>query len=511
MDWTKLITHALLIWLLFIPPFYLFSSLLQTSLGALLEYLTFSLGRRAMLIFLNTVVISLCVSLVSCLIGFFLSVLLEYSNLPLKNFFRFALFTPFLVPPYIFTFAWMGFLGKRGSFSQFVFPNLPINIYNPFALIGFLSLSFFPLAMLIISLGMRNVDRNLIDAGRVINNKKIVRKIILPLVKPHLLTACFFVFVLSFSEYVVPAFLRLNTYAGEVFAQLAAFYNLRRAIVYSVPILLIAFGFSSLFLVYSKKSIETLTSFSREKKEFISLSFGKKFICYLALFMLLALSLLVPIWMMVLESELNILDAISSASSPILNSIGLSASSSLFVTTIGFLTCYSIRSSKILVASISFPLAIASPVIGISLINLYSSTPLYNTLLMPILGYALRFLPFSIFIFLAFFPQVQKNLEEAARIGKAKTSKILRKIFLPLVKGGFLSSFTLILILCLGEIGITQMLAPPGFQTLAMRIETLMHYGNYPHVMSLSIFMLTLIFAVYGVHIWVYKHERGSY
>ena len=147
-------------------------------------------------------------------------------------------------------FSWLGVLGKRGTFIDIVFPNLSLDIYNPLTVIFFLLMSFFPISMFIISLGLKNIDENLIDAGKLSNSRKLTSKIIIPLIKPHLLIACFFVFILSVSEYIVPSFLRVNVYSSEVFAQLAAFYDLKRAIVYSLPLIFLAILISGLKYVY---------------------------------------------------------------------------------------------------------------------------------------------------------------------------------------------------------------------------------------------------------------------
>jgi iron(III) transport system permease protein len=100
-------------------------------------------------------------------------------------------------------------------------------------------------------------------------------------------------------------------------------------------------------------------------------------------------------------------------------------------------------------------------------------------------------------------------MEEYSRMCNASFLKKMQKIILPLMKGGVLSSFILIFILCLGDVGIVQMVSPPGFQTLSIRIETLMHYGNYPYVASLSLILFLLIFIFYVIYVKMYGgHER---
>ncbi len=485
-----------------------FHNLRPTDPSSLWNFILFSFDQRIIKVFFKSMSIGVFTSVLSGIVGLILALLLECSNLSHKEIFKFLLFTPFLIPPYIFTFSWLAFLGKRGTSSSMVFPNFPLNIYNPLAVAIFLFLSFFPISMFVISLGLKNMDKNLVDAGRLSNRKKVVSKIVIPLIKTHILISCFFVFVLTISEYTVPAFLRVNTYSDEVFAQLAAFYNLRRAMIYSFPLIFLAlFVSGTLSLYFKKKSFTTISTFSRQKKEFIKLSMYQKIMSYFLIFLLIFLSLLVPVAILIIESKLSFLSAIILAKKSILNSLLTGIIGAMTITTFGFFTYYFLKKSRFLISVISFPLAIASPVIGISLINLYNNLPLpiYGTTLMVLLGHLLRFLPFSVFIFSAFLPQLSQSLEESARMSGSSVFKNIQKIVMPLTKGGFISSFIIIFIFCLGEIGVTQMISPPGFQTMPMRIETLMHYGNYPYVSSLSLLMLSFIFVLYTLYWWVYR------
>jgi len=512
----KYLVYFILFVLVFLPIIYLFISILFPNfmlidIYSFWNYMMFSFDSRIIIIFFRTLLIGFAVSLLSGIFGLILALLLECSNLSHKRIFKFILFLPFLIPPYLFTFSWLGFLGKRGSFAEVVFPNLPLDIYNPLTVIIFLFLSFFPISMFIISLGLKNMDRNLIDAGKLSNSKKLIRKIVIPLIKPHLLISCFFVFVLTISEYTVPSFLRVNTYSSEVFAQLAAFYDLRRAIVYSLPFVFLALLISGLFSFYfRKKSFVTISTFAREKRNFIRLSKSQKAMTYSFILFLILISLIIPVTMIIIESELSFFDAVVFAKDSILNSLLVTVTGAIVITFLGFFTYYSFKSSSFLTVIISFPLAIASPVIGIALINLYNSLPvsIYGTSLMILLGYIIRFLPFSVFVFSAFFPQISPVIEESARLSGSNLFKNIYKIILPLTKGGLVSSFIIIFIFCLGEIGVTQMVSPPGFQTLPSRIETLMHYGNYPYVSSLSLLLLLFIFMFYTLYWRVYrKHE----
>jgi iron(III) transport system permease protein len=514
----RYLLHALVFILIFLPILYLIFSLFfpnysLASISSLWEYFRFSFDSRIITILIRSIIIAVSTALAATLIGFVLSILLEYTNISGKKILRILLFLPFLIPAHIIAFSWLGFLGKRGTFSNIVFPHLTLNIYNPVTYVFFLVLAFFPIAMLVISLGMSNIDRNLVDAGRISKNKKVMRKIIFPLVKPHILFSLLIIFVLAISEFSIAGFLRVNVYSNEIFAQLASFYDIRTAIFYSLPLLAISLAISFFLYRYLKRnSFTTISSFSREKKNFIELSSLKKGLSYSFMSIMILLSLVIPLVVMIIESQSSFLAAFNTATDSIQNSLLIILISVPIISLLGFITYYAYRKSNFLIPLIIFPLAIPSAVMGISLINLYNTIPLpiYGTIMMVVLGYIIRFLPFSIFIFLAFSSQLSKSIEESAKLSGPSSMKLFSKIIIPLTKNGFLASIFIVSIFCLGEVGITQMVAPPGFQTLSNRIDTLMHYGNYAYVASLSLLLLSFIFLLYGLYLVVYSYGRKN-
>ena len=465
------------------------------------------LDHRLIKIFLRSVGTCLLVGILSTLVGFLVAYFLEFTDVKYKKIWRWLLFSPFIIPTYLFTFSWLGFLGKRGTFTTLTFFNVPINIYNIPFLVFILTLSLFPIPMFLISLGMRSIDENILNAGRISNEKKVFKKIILPLMKPYLIVSTFIVFSLAMSEYTTPSFLRINTYQNEVFIQLAAFYNVKRAIIYSVPLLLL----TSLLSLSSFKTIgmkyATITGSFKRRRFVKNLSKLSKVFVYLFFSLLLFFSLIVPTIMLLIESKLSLFYGFSKAKNEILNSLIVSVPSSFFITFFSFFIFYFFKNSRILDILIVAPLTLSAPVIAISLISLYSNTPLYGTLALLILGYTIRFLPFSILTLSPFVARISKSLEDSAKLVTQNFFKVFLKILLPLSKNGFVSSFVLAFILCLTEVSLTLMLAPAGFQTLPMRIEIVMHYANYRLVASLTLILLSLIFPLYLIYCTVSRWD----
>lgn len=463
--------------------------------------------QRVALIFLRTILIGLGTAILAMIIGSSLAFLFEYTNLPFKNFFQTLSFLPILIPPYIIAISWMEFLGKRGSTFNFDFP---FSIYHPGMVIFILGLAFYPLVTLIVKLALRNIDRNLEDSARILYpQKEVLRKITFPLLLPHILIAGFFVFVLSISEYGVPALLRVNTFSAEIFSRFAAFFDVETAIVLSIPIILLAI-FLMLFYNFwiKKRCYITVSTFFKKDKEKLKLQ--KKSLGFSLFFILTVLlfSLIIPLLVLFVESKLNFAKAFRMANDSILNSLWLAILGATIMTIFSFFLAYFSQKSKNLDILILLPIAIPASIVGVSLISFWNTKTtqfLYGSFWMIIMGYIVRFSPFTTKTLSPFFSQIHSSLEESARVAGASFFKILRKITFPLMKPGVITAWFIGFVLSIRELGATLLLTPPGFQTLPNRIETLMHYGAPETISSLSLILIFLILAPIGIFLVLRK------
>lgn len=491
-----LILKAFIFFLIFFPIIFLFISVF-TSKFTFSQLENFTL--KDFNIFIKSLIISTIIAIISSLIGLSLSLIFECTNISTRILY-FSLFIPLLIPPFITTFSWIVLLAEKISMPSFIF--------NELGLIFFLSLSFFPLSLIIISLGIRNLDKNYIEAGKIFNNKKILRKIVLPLSKQHFLISLLIIFFLAFSEYTVPAFLRVNVYSNIIFAQFAAFFNLPNALIYSIPPIIVSFliVLFTYFFVITKK-LPTIYSFTKAWENFIILSRSKRSILYFYLYVLLLFSLIVPFATLMISSKFKIIEALLTSKESLLNSFLITILTLIFLIPLSFLVSYSLQKNYFIIFLIVFPLSLSSPIIGISLINLYSMIPLpiYGTILLLLIGYCIKFLPFGLFIFSSFLNQISRSIIDASKIFSRNEFNTIVKIFIPLMKKSFFVSFALLFIFIFEEIQITQLLSPPGFQTLPQRIETLMHYGNYEYVSALSLFLSTIVIIIALTYLIIFR------
>ncbi|MEK6619108.1 MAG: ABC transporter permease subunit, partial [Nitrospirota bacterium] len=136
------------------------------------------------------------------------------------------------------------------------------------------------------------------------------------------------------------------------------------------------------------------------------------------------------------------------------------------------------------------------PVGALALLVLFSHiAPFwFGTAAVLIVAYIVHFLPAGLQTMEPALQQVTPNLEEAARSLGLGTLRTLRKVILPLVRGGFIAAWILMFLQSMKELPATLLLRPVGFDTLAVRVwlEASEEYYQLAAPSALLIVIMTL-------------------
>jgi putative spermidine/putrescine transport system permease protein len=100
---------------------------------------------------------------------------------------------PFTLPPVITALGFLVFWVSTGFYGQMIATLISHAIF------------FVTLPLVTISLGLEAIDRQLIEASQVMgaDDRTVFRTVILPLVRPYLISGYAFAFVLSLNEYII--------------------------------------------------------------------------------------------------------------------------------------------------------------------------------------------------------------------------------------------------------------------------------------------------------------------
>ncbi len=165
----------------------------------------------------------------------------------------------------------------------------------------------------------------------------------------------------------------------------------------------------------------------------------------------------------------------------------------------------------VICAAIVLLLAMPAPVVGISLIDLLNRPgpigELYDSPVVVIFGYVVRFLPFAILLLIPAVQRVPVESEMAARIDGCNWLGMQRHVYWPAVINHAAIVWLVVLILCFGEVGTTVLLAPPAWSVASVRAATLMHFGVYRDLAVLA--LLSVVYIVLPWLLLVYLIKRA--
>jgi iron(III) transport system permease protein len=480
--------------------FYLAGEFSLTAYQALLAS-----SKQLALLMGRSVLLSMSVTVLAMIVGTPLGVLLGKTDLPLRGAFTMFLTLPLLVPPYVIAVAWFAVLGSTGWIGHFLAPttSLPSAFFGFYGCIGALSTAFMPVVMLLTIAYLGTVNPRLEQAGLLMSRwPGVLWRITLPLIAPAILFAAVLVFLLTLGEVGVPTFLRYPVYPIEILTQFAAFYDFSAATAAAIPMLIVTVMILVLEIRLLHTSVLELSAATIGGRNApIELGLWRFPLFGLALAWTLV-TVALPIAVLIVQSASlsAFADAFSRASDSILRSVVFAAIGATLLTLLGFFCGYLVHSRALPLwrgvdALALFLFTLPGTVIGIGLISLWNrpiTNAIYASPVIIILGYLAQYAVLPTRMAAAILQRIPPSLEQAAQLCGASWFMTLRHIVAPVAKRGLIGAWIIAYIFCLRDLGITLVVYPPGFDTLPVRILTLMANGAPSLIAALCIILIAV-------------------
>ncbi len=424
------------------------------------------------------------------------------TNAPLRGLFELTAIVPNILPPLLIAIAWTLLLSPSIGLVNVMLRGLvhtsqgPLNIYSLPGLIFTEGLILTPLAFLILSGALRNMDPALEEAARTAGagHLEVIRKVTLPLMRPAILAAGTLNFVRALESFDTPAIIalpaRIELFTTKIFrAALAAYppnYNLAAA--YGMSLLVVALAFVGLYRRFTARSEAFATITGRGYRSHMidlgpwrfaaSASAAAILILIVALpmAMLFFISILpyyqVPGPEMVRLATLRHYVSIFHSGRvyrAMLHSLVLVVTGATAAMALASLTAYVTVKTRIAgrgaLEGLTFlPWAFPSTAFAIGLLWAYVRIPLpiYGTLWILLIGYVSRFLPYGLRSMTSTVVQIHRELEEAAWTSGAGFWTTFRGILLPLMRPGFIAGWILLATIFMREFSLSLFLYTPA-------------------------------------------------
>ncbi len=487
------------------PPLFLvfIAALTAVAIALPLTYLvirTAGLGGEQLLAFvsrpstievlLNSVGIAIVSTLFSAVIAVPLAFLTLRTDLPWRQFWLIATTLPLAVPDYVGSFALIAAFGPKGSLLQLLLEPLGVQelpeIYGwPGAVLG-LTLFSYPYLLLSVRAGLQGIAPVIEEAALSLGHSpsSTFVRIILPQLRPSLVAGGLLVALNALQDFGTTSLMRFKTFTQEIFLQYRYTFNRNQAA--ALALMLVGLVLLILWLEYkarSRAAYYICGNTSHRPQALVHLGVWKVPALLFCL-TVISLSLILPLgvtlfWLMRGLTVSGVYEYVY------LQKVIQLAWNSIWAAGLAAVVA-TLCALPVAILAVRFPSRITTAiercsyigfglpgiVVALSLVFLGANyLPwLYQTLPMLVFAYLVLFVSQSVGTVRGSLLQVNPQLEESARSLGRNPWQTLKAITLPLVCPGVLSGAALVFLTAIKELPATLLLAPIGFNTLAMHI-----------------------------------------
>jgi iron(III) transport system permease protein len=344
-----------------------------------------------------------------------------------------------------------------------------------------MTLDTFPLVYLLTRAALLNFNASFEEIARTcgVSRLRIFFRVTLPLLRPAMVAGLSLVILYVVSDFGAVSLLRYQTFTYAVYQQITGRYDRAAAAALSLLLVLFALVFLIVERWFRRRSrfYQTAGRYRLVERKRCGALGSILITAYLAMIFCAAFgvpALLLIQWTKAALSE-GMMD--SRFIGFMANSMLLSGSAATVAVVLGtplaYLATRQTSSLHVLWLQIAYAgYVLPGPVGALALLILFSHlAPFwYGSMMVLIVAYVIHFLPAGLQTMEPALQQITPNLEEVARSLGHNTWLILKRVTLPLVRGGFIAAWVLMFLQCMKELPATLLLRPVGFDTLAVRV-----------------------------------------
>ncbi|GEP55504.1 ABC transporter permease [Reyranella soli] len=453
----------------------------------------------------NTLIIAVMATIMAILIGFTLAWILTRTNVPGSGMLERLMELPYYMTPLVGALAWAIIAGPKSGFMNQLWKGIGgsgdiADIYTHFGIAWVMALFEGTVAFVMISASMKSMDPALEESARVMGASKLrtTLTVTLPLVMPGVLGATLFVFAEMLGSFAAALVIGIP---GRIYVITTAIWDSTlsyppdygRASAMGLTLFVVMFGMLTFYrYMIVGGSFATITgkAFRPRPMNMGRLAWVLFAVCLLYVF----LAVVLPVAALLLTSFQRFATVILSQAQftwanyqtalslgPVRTAMANSLMLGFGVATVGVLVMavlvWIIYRSQLTGRGaveylVMFPGAVPRLVFGLALLWAWLNIPIsiYGTLWLLALAYFTVMLPLGVRTLAGVVLQIDKSLEECARVCGAGWGYQMRTVTLPLLRPGILAAWLLIFMACVRELGVSVFLMGPNAKVIAPSI-----------------------------------------
>jgi iron(III) transport system permease protein len=452
----------------------------------------------------NTALVACLATIMAVLFGFTLAWILTRTAIPGRFMLERLLELPYYMTPLVGALAWGVLAGPKTGLLNQLWQLLGgtdlLDIYTAYGIAWVMALFEGTVAFVMISAAMKSMDPALEESSRVLGAGKLhtALRITLPMVAPGIVSATIFVFAEMLGSFAaafvlgIPGrFYVVTTAIWEATLSYPPEYGRAAAMGLSLfLVMLVMLSLSRLVLRRGNYATITGKAFRPRALEVGRLRWLLLAVCWAYV----GLSVVLPLGALLLTSFQRFATVIMSQSiftlanyesalqmgalgSALENSLLLGfVVATIAVPLVSVLVWMIYRSNmpggRLIESIVMFPQAVPRLVFGLGLLWawLYIPIPIYGTLWLLGIAYLTVFLPLGMRTMAGVVLQVDRGLEECARVCGASWLHQMRTVTMPLLRPGMVAAWLLIFIAGVRELGVSVFLMGPNAKVIAPSI-----------------------------------------
>ena len=509
-----LVGTGLLVALLALVPI---GYLVALAIGAGEEALALVLRDRTVGVLGRTLLLAATVTTASVLVGVPVAWLTARSDLPGRRWWTVLAILPLVVPSYVGGYAIVAALGPRGALQSLLEPlgvtRLPELYGFPGAALA-LTLFSYPYVVLSVRGALLRLDPAFEEVSRSLGRGpwRTFLSVTLPQLRPAITAGALLVALYSLADFGAVSLLQFDSFTRAIYVQYRASFSPTLAAV--LALMLVACT-AAVLMAESRlrgraRYHRSGAGASRAAARVRLGAWRLPALAFCATVVGLAIGLPVATISFWLVRGVAAGEPVQLVLDAALNSVvasGLAAA--LAVVTAIPVAVLAVRHRGRLAALVERAayagFALPGIVIGLAIVFVAARwlPAIYQTLPLLLAAYLVRFVPEAVGVTRASLLQVSPRIEEVARTLGRSPGAVLRHVTLPIIRPGLVAAGALVFLTAMKELPTTILLAPTGFDTLAVRIWSATSDGFFsraapPALLMILVSAASLVFVLRG-------------
>ncbi len=469
----------------------------------------------------NTVLLATIVSVISTVIGFLFAYASAYLRIANKKIFNAIAILPMISPPFVIALSTILLFGRNGFITRGIFGIRDFSVYGLHGLTLVQTLTFFPVAYLLLVGLLRSIDPSVEEAARDLGASRwqVFKTITLPLMVPGLANAFLLVFIQSIADFGNPMVIGGNftTIAVQIYLQGIGNYDIGGGTALAFLLLVLSITIYSIQKYYvGTKSYITVTGKASRQRDLIDAKHITRPIYYGVLIISLFVALmyiLIPIGSFIRlwgrDYSLSLVHykyVFDLGMKPIrdttLLSLWATPISGVLAMIIAFLIVRKNFVGKSFIElTTMLALAIPGTVIGLGYVLTYNTRPLVltGTAFILIIAFVMRSMPIGIRSGIAALQQIDPSIEEAASVLGASSAKVFTSVTVPMIRPAFFSGLVYTFIRSMTLVSTIIFLVSARWNLLTPAIMSQIDVGKIGVASAYSTILIVIVAVVVAI------------